>query len=607
MQPITSRIAIGSLTPDSPSRVRARRRRSVDPRSTANTAAASVAATVEPSSSAGSGSRSRISAAATAVSAAVASVPTVASAIDVQTTGRISSKPLESPPSNRISATATMPAWRATSKSLKLIHPRPSEPIAMPSPSTSTRPGIRSRPAASEATSPAASRTPTISTSWPSCTPATLPDWRPMRILGVLHPGGGRSGLLAERAAATGDELVEWVPARGEPLPATLDAFGALVVFGGGMNVRDAERMPWLTGEIELLRDAVSSGVPTLGVCLGGQLLAVAAGAEVRRASEPEIGFFDVARTQEDPVLGALPQRFEAYQWHSYTFELPAGAVELARSPVCSQAFRLRDSAWGVQFHPEVTPDIVREWALDFESDPDAVAMGFDPDAHLAWVERRLPGVDGARAAAVRRLPGYSASCCCARRRRRLDQLRPFNARAVDRRVGRGHGHAGVRQRREQLGIVGARQPRRLLVGPGQDHRHPVVHRRGDRVGARGDDRGRGDQLGADAPPAPQPGERERRTAVDRVAERDPVALLVLGLQPLVPAVGQDQAAPLRTGVELGERRLGGDGLRAAVDRREALQLARPRRHQPPAQRVHRSAVPPPAGRPPRSPPSGTR
>jgi GMP synthase-like glutamine amidotransferase len=149
--------------------------------------------------------------------------------------------------------------------------------------------------------------------------------------------------------------------------------------------------MPWITGEIELLRDAVQQRLPTLGVCLGGQLLAVAAGAEVRRAREPEIGFYDVALTHDDPVLGTLPQRFEAYQWHSYTFELPAGAVELARSPVCSQAFRLHDSAWGVQFHPEVTPEIVRGWALDFESDPDAVAMGFDPAAHLAWVDRRLP------------------------------------------------------------------------------------------------------------------------------------------------------------------------------------------------------------------------
>ncbi|MGH2967960.1 MAG: type 1 glutamine amidotransferase, partial [Solirubrobacteraceae bacterium] len=133
---------------------------------------------------------------------------------------------------------------------------------------------------------------------------------------------------------------------------------------------------------------------PTLGVCLGAQLLAAAAGAEVRRGEAPEIGWFEVARTAaggRDPVLGRLPERFLAYEWHSYTFDLPAGAVELARSAVCSQAYRLRDRAWGVQFHPEVTPAIVREWALDFESDPDAVRLAFDPVAHLAEAGRRLP------------------------------------------------------------------------------------------------------------------------------------------------------------------------------------------------------------------------
>lgn len=212
-----------------------------------------------------------------------------------------------------------------------------------------------------------------------------------MRVLGVLHPGGGRSGLLAEQAQARGDELVEWVPARGEPMPGPLEEFGALVVYGGGMNVRDAGRMPWITGEIELLRDAVETGVPALGICLGSQLLAVAGGAEVVRAREPEIGFFDVERVAADPVLGALPERFEAYQWHSYVFGLPAGAVELARSAVCPQAFRLRERAWGVQFHPEVTPEIVRGWAEDYESDPDAVALRFDVDAHMAWAERCLP------------------------------------------------------------------------------------------------------------------------------------------------------------------------------------------------------------------------
>src|SRR5947207_205409 len=99
-----------------------------------------------------------------------------------------------------------------------------------------------------------------------------------MRIVSVLHPGGGHSGVLRASAAAAGAELVEWTPARGTDAPADADA---LVVFGGGMNVHDAERLPWLRGEIELLREALADGVPVLGICLGAQLLA-AAGGEAR-------------------------------------------------------------------------------------------------------------------------------------------------------------------------------------------------------------------------------------------------------------------------------------------------------------------------------------
>ena len=177
-----------------------------------------------------------------------------------------------------------------------------------------------------------------------------------------------------------------------EPIPAPPGELDAVVVFGGGMNVRDADRMPWLRGEIELLREALAaSACRRSAICLGAQLLAVAAGAEVRRSSAPEIGWFEVERTTPDPVLDALPERFLAYEWHSYTFELPAGATELARSEICSQAFRIGDAAWAVQFHPEVTPGIVEFWAHDFESDPDAIAMDFDPEAHIALAAERLP------------------------------------------------------------------------------------------------------------------------------------------------------------------------------------------------------------------------
>jgi GMP synthase-like glutamine amidotransferase len=214
-----------------------------------------------------------------------------------------------------------------------------------------------------------------------------------MRILSVLHPGGGHSGLLRDAAASGGHELIEWTPADAEPLPGTPADFDGIVVFGGGMNVGDQERLPWLTGEIELLRDALAADLPVLAICLGAQLLAAAAGGEVHRIDPPEIGWLDVERLpagDDDPVAGALPERFTAFQWHSYACRLPAGAVELARSPACPQAFVLGGRAWGVQFHPEVTPDILQEWIEDYESDPDAVRLGFDPDAALAEVPHRI-------------------------------------------------------------------------------------------------------------------------------------------------------------------------------------------------------------------------
>jgi GMP synthase-like glutamine amidotransferase len=215
-----------------------------------------------------------------------------------------------------------------------------------------------------------------------------------MRVLSLLHPGGGHSGVLRERAAAGGHELVEWVPGSGQDAPGPLHTFDAVAVFGGGMNVADEERLPWLTGEVELLREALARGMPALGVCLGAQLLARAGGARVHRAAAPEIGWLTVERepaSEGDPLLGDLPWSFLAYQWHSYAFDLPPGAVSLARSDVCVQAFALNGTAWGVQFHPEVTPDIVRGWSEDYESDPDAVALGFDPAAALAEAELRLP------------------------------------------------------------------------------------------------------------------------------------------------------------------------------------------------------------------------
>ena len=168
MNPSTSSTAIGSLKPASPSSVRSSRLRSPDPRSSEKTAAPSVEATIEPTSRPSSVEKPNSHDAAKPVTTAVISVPGSASPIAGRSTGRISPQPAVSPPSNRIRASAITPIVSASSKSSNAISPIPSEPIAMPSPRNSTRPGTRTRPAISDAASAPASRAPTIRMRSPS-------------------------------------------------------------------------------------------------------------------------------------------------------------------------------------------------------------------------------------------------------------------------------------------------------------------------------------------------------------------------------------------------------------------------------------------------------
>jgi GMP synthase-like glutamine amidotransferase len=140
--------------------------------------------------------------------------------------------------------------------------------------------------------------------------------------------------------------------------------------------------------ELRYLEERLSRGTPMLGVCLGSQLIARAAGAQVFRAEEPEVGWVRVELTEAaaaDPVAAALPHRFDAFQWHHYTHGLPEGAVELARSRVCTQAYRL-GAAWGVQFHPEVRGEQVESWLAE---DPEDVA---DPAALREATRDRIEG-----------------------------------------------------------------------------------------------------------------------------------------------------------------------------------------------------------------------
>jgi GMP synthase-like glutamine amidotransferase len=204
-----------------------------------------------------------------------------------------------------------------------------------------------------------------------------------VRVLALIHEVGPCSGVFAEAAAERGDEVEEWSPAYGTPPARPLEDYDAIWLFGGVANTHEEDDYPWLRDENVLIQELLARGVPMLGICLGGQLIAKAAGAAVHRTSRPEIGFHELRLTPEaasDPVLGGLPERMLALQWHYYRFDLPTGAVLLAENDVCPQAYRLGDVVWGLQFHAETTRDDWLRWVAEWEAIPDADRTGFDPD-----------------------------------------------------------------------------------------------------------------------------------------------------------------------------------------------------------------------------------
>jgi GMP synthase (glutamine-hydrolysing) len=197
-----------------------------------------------------------------------------------------------------------------------------------------------------------------------------------MNVLSLVHGEDARTELFGPVVAEAGHHLDEWSFAWPTPPPQPVETYDAIFVFGGSMHPDEDDRHTWLSDEVDWLRGLLARPVPTLGICLGSQLIARAAGGRIARLGQPEIGWCDVALTENaasDPVLSALPSRFEALQWHHYEHGLPDGAVALAQSPACLQGFRLGESVWGVQFHPEVTEPQLGLWIdEDVEGDEQA-------------------------------------------------------------------------------------------------------------------------------------------------------------------------------------------------------------------------------------------
>ena len=225
------------------------------------------------------------------------------------------------------------------------------------------------------------------------------------KVLFIQHGNVDKPGLLAEVLADIGIELLTVHPYAGDKLPIDATGFDGLVLGGGGQSAYEVGLYPYLDWECGLIRSALASEKPVLGLCLGAQLIARALGAEVRRAKCKEIGFLPVTRTADasaDPLAGELPEIFGAAHWHGDVFEIPGDGVRLASTTLTpNQMFRHGPNCYGFQFHLEMTPALFEE--LVWDSEDYLVDSGVEPLALIREAYEVLPLLEKCARAAFKK------------------------------------------------------------------------------------------------------------------------------------------------------------------------------------------------------------
>jgi GMP synthase (glutamine-hydrolysing) len=202
-------------------------------------------------------------------------------------------------------------------------------------------------------------------------------------VLVVQHDLDSPLAALEPPLAALGLRTVTWYAlSQPEPPPG---AFDGLIVLGGVVNPDGTDGDAPLEREREVIADAHARGLPVLGICLGAQLIAQALDGSAERMPAGEVGWlrieFDEA-AQSDPLLAGAPGSLVVNEWHNYSCTPPVGAVLLAHSPACVQAFRVGATTWGLQFHVEATRPVLEEWCETGVADlaalglPDEVILG---------------------------------------------------------------------------------------------------------------------------------------------------------------------------------------------------------------------------------------
>jgi len=217
---------------------------------------------------------------------------------------------------------------------------------------------------------------------------------KPLTI--VQHAPDDPPGSIAVALGEFGVPFVVCRVDQGDALPASQAETSALISLGGTMHVTDTHKHPFLADEIKLMRRMVHAGDPVWGICLGAQLLAIAAGGAAYRRKHAEVGWTSIEKVHDDPLLHGISSPFVAFNWHEYSCKLSPTSHLVARCGEGVQVFRAGGRAWGTQFHPEVDADMAPHWVSDAVKEQKHLGDAFAEQLRTETDER---------------LPGYPAFC----------------------------------------------------------------------------------------------------------------------------------------------------------------------------------------------------
>lgn len=196
-----------------------------------------------------------------------------------------------------------------------------------------------------------------------------------MHFLVIQHLDIEPPALIGEVIRAAGHNLTTIHLDQGEQLPASLADFNGCIIMGGPQSAND--QSAYIQAELAWVKEAIAAELPMLGICLGAQIMARSAGADITPSPARELGWFPVYHTVEsDPLFAAMPEGMAVFQWHGETFSLTDAMTLIATHPqVPAQAFRLGKAQYGLQFHVEVSEAIIEMWIAHGESEREALGI----------------------------------------------------------------------------------------------------------------------------------------------------------------------------------------------------------------------------------------